>query len=1600
MNYCNRINIREYYVKILPYFVFTIMLIAQITFLDQQSLGPNNLINNQNFQPEQETFPHHSSSDQPLFQGNEKSLNITDYATQYSYDQEIEITNTTQTNLSYYLDQENNWKASQIQFNISKIKDNRDWISNPGFQDMTIFRKNETIESTYSKNKLPGSVVNTINEPGAQYIRAHFQYSSFERYYDYLYLFNESLAKEYLVLDGYREDFYSPWIPGDTIEITYSSDGSVEEEGYSIDYYEFLNSSSNYEDSADNWGFNNEPIPDAEYVNGFGTIDNSTAIQVGLYSELISSSEFNYTEGKFSEVYQNLTIPRGEVHNAYISFEYYLQNGMDTNENFMYCQINDKRIYSKGISDIIELGRNEWHNTGRINLDLWVNSSNIFDSSLMDNTLNISVGFMSGKSISYNGFQDGYQNILWFDNLSLELLTSANSTQEDINLTFDDMTCNDQNIWGSSTLYLSNQVWEENSISVQLNTSSPSLSFILDTKISGFHQTTSKVNEQNKKGVNYEILENGTILWTFYHNFYMPSLYTDFRFEVEKPLEWQFLEVYDPTLNSQPCEGGGYGDSVLEINSSYANYPGWWKFVATSPNYIHQSTIKLEKNQQSLSTEFRTHDNLSIIGQINHSNFIPAELGNTQVNLTIYNPEGEVWHEDFLNPLSNGSFEFSKISFSSLNATGGYYNFTLFWSNHTALGGIKSQFLVIHNSSIILLKPEEAKKDFTTDAFLGDIIPIRLQYKDAENNNSITKAQIKYNWTNGVELFAEIGTGIYETILDTSDLGKNGFYSLFINASQLGFEESNFSLVLKIVEPTNLQRVESEYYVELHDNFSLKYQFTNSSGGGINNAVIELDLDSTYYKINDYTDGNYTIWVNTSYIEKIGVYQLKLNFTKENFETQSTTIQFEIVEQTVNITTFINDNRIEKNAVIEAYFKEIINISVRVQANIDKLFLTDANLSIISKNYEKELIEQGTWFNLSLALSASNFSDGLNFVYISFVKENYAPTNFGLNLLIAEQPVNLSVTINGEKLLENTLLNRNFQECINISVQAYAIGEKSYLSDANITLVGKDYQKTILEIEQYWYNESLILDEKDFEAGINYLYIEFKKDNYTSTSFSFQLFLQTQTINLTVFIDGQEIQENTILEYSFNDFILLSAKAFANTEKKYLTKGIVTFIFEDFQKNLTQVGSDWYNTSLHCSSDTFSIGINYVYLRFQQNNYTTSTLAFQLIISQIDFEIKTIDFQDSIEVFLGDKLNIEVELYEEGTNRKIDKGKITYTWDFGIGSFEEKDNGMYSLSMDVPENSKGSYTMTLIVSKEGSIYKSQEFSIVVVVSEKDTPDAFMMIFISSLIAIVTVLGLLSIRSYILIPRKRKKEAELMQKTQRFKDMNNIQAVVIIDKHSGIPLYMKSFSILSSKKKELFSGFIQAITSIGEEFTNDIKTERKPKSVDEQACGVERMIELDFKYFHCLITDREDIRIVFILRNKVSERLKEQVSYFSLGLCAELGDELPNWGGQIDIFETLIPPILGKFFELHYKGYFILNKPQKVAVIRQQQELSSMETRELNVIYSFAKGKEPFKLNRILDLVHEDNNDLVIEGIEGLINKKIIIPSKERKKKKE
>jgi len=326
-------------------------------------------------------IPSISDANIAIFEGYEEPLNVTDYGNLYENNQQISLTNQEELDINYYLDDVHDWEISKIETNINNIQDTREWVENNDYSDVNIYRVNLALNLTniqdpspprhnYTLNlardpTTPANIHSEIIQNNASLIRVHFARFEIEEDWDIVCFYDENNVLQY-VDTGKKDAFFSPWIKTTHIKITMDSDGDIQWWGYDIDYYEYLYDGIEYYASFDHWGYANATIGDNF---GSSTMENETAMYVSLVGELdrVTTVRTTYYENDFSEIYQNITIPRGQIIDAYISFDYYAEFAMKSNENFLYCEINNKKIYSKGLGDIVGgdgSGRRTWLTTG------------------------------------------------------------------------------------------------------------------------------------------------------------------------------------------------------------------------------------------------------------------------------------------------------------------------------------------------------------------------------------------------------------------------------------------------------------------------------------------------------------------------------------------------------------------------------------------------------------------------------------------------------------------------------------------------------------------------------------------------------------------------------------------------------------------------------------------------------------------------------------------------------------------------------------------------------------------------------------------------------------------------------------------------------------------------------------------------------------------------------------------------------------------------------------------------------------------------------------------------------------------------------------
>ncbi|MFX1428822.1 MAG: hypothetical protein ACFFCY_01505 [Promethearchaeota archaeon] len=333
-------------------------------------------------------------------------------------------------------------------------------------------------------------------------------------------------------------------------------------------------------------------------------------------------------------------------------------------------------------------------------------------------------------------------------------------------------------------------------------------------------------------------------------------------------------------------------------------------------------------------------------------------------------------------------------------------------------------------------------------------------------------------------------------------------------------------------------------------------------------------------------------------------------------------------------------------------------------------------------------------------------------------------------------------------------------------------------------------------------------------------------------------------------------------------------------------------------------------------------------------------------------------------------------------------------------TFQELNLGADDIKSYILPNVNFSFSIMMFLADEFTLDQIITFSIddvhLTISYIKYTNELFpyhlIMIILVIFTVIIAILTCLSLRSYIFVPRKHKKTAALLSRTQKFKDAENIQGILLIHNPTGLPLFSRNYSDLMEDKKALFSGFLQAISIVGEEIIR--KDYLKTKGIQSNLVdGIHNVLELDFKHFFCLISDIEELRTVLILNNKASKRIKRQLLNFGLSVYAKYSEILKDWNHETNVFQQEIPALLDNFFNLDYKLFykFIIEKSD-LENIKKELKLSRIDYRILNEILSISEENNIFKLISLLDRMSGINKDIILNAIDVLIKKKLLIPA--------
>ncbi|MFX0012650.1 MAG: hypothetical protein ACFE9R_20230, partial [Candidatus Hermodarchaeota archaeon] len=318
--------------------------------------------------------------------------------------------------------------------------------------------------------------------------------------------------------------------------------------------------------------------------------------------------------------------------------------------------------------------------------------------------------------------------------------------------------------------------------------------------------------------------------------------------------------------------------------------------------------------------------------------------------------------------------------------------------------------------------------------------------------------------------------------------------------------------------------------------------------------------------------------------------------------------------------------------VIQANANSITSCQLSVIGAINKIRLSPANLSTNWFNpYNVTLQPNGTYI---LDFSTENIPPhGYLESYTIEIyanKTNYGETTDYLTLLVYPLPTIADTNASLYAVYQNDI----------IKVKANYTKEVSneLIGGANCTIEwqGAYFITPILnEYEITLYTSGLAVDYYN-------VLITFNRAGYETAFKSITIVIKDQPIELSVQIDNQDITANYLLEISYNQQFHLSCRAFATVDAIFLSGGTITFINGEHVIELTETAESWFNETIIISKEYFTIGLNNVNLKFQQNNYTITVFGFQILVNQIEINVDTLDFEGVIRASPGDSVIIQL----------------------------------------------------------------------------------------------------------------------------------------------------------------------------------------------------------------------------------------------------------------------------------------------------------------------------------------------------------------------
>ena len=441
----------------------------------------------------------------------------------------------------------------------------------------------------------------------------------------------------------------------------------------------------------------------------------------------------------------------------------------------------------------------------------------------------------------------------------------------------------------------------------------------------------------------------------------------------------------------------------------------------------------------------------------------------------------------------------------------------------------------------------------------------------------------------------------------------------------------------------------------------------------------------------------YTFIINDTKDLGLGNTFLTINAQKENYTAQSIRFKIQVLERTSYIDkVFLNQT---ESIGIEIPWNESLNIAITFNDSSTNTFIDNALVQLTGSGISENFTEYSP-FNYSLNFNSNNLELGVNFLTISAQKENYTLSTRIITITVLERTTYFVIYINNSKYSTSQFYNSSIGEFLNVTVFYKDSKTNALIDSAVVQLIESGNIDNLTENLLFNFY-GVIIEMETLGAGVKFLTVSAKKDNYTLFSEVISLIIREKQTEIQLFLNGTQYFDGETIELEVTDILNITVKYLDNITTTFLNGATIDLIDSgQFNENPIQ---EYYNITIA----VFDLGetLNRLSIIAQLDNYQTALIEFfiqvverksegTLILNQVN---KTAD--PYLELPIGRLLNITVEFFDSKTGNYISGATIQLDGDLKDILIENSTFGQYYLIINTTQLSLGLNIFTIIAER-------------------------------------------------------------------------------------------------------------------------------------------------------------------------------------------------------------------------------------------------------------------------------------------------------------